>query len=55
MIASISSMSLQQALAHYSDLVAYYDKLMAMGLVAAAAIVWAAIVLVMILILRLMK
>lgn len=53
-LASIPT-TLQQLYGEYSSLLAYYEKLNALGLVGLAAIVWAAIVLVMLLILKFFK
>lgn len=54
LIASIGLSELQSLLTSYTSLVAYHDQLNALGLAGLAAIVWAAIVLVMLLIMKIM-
>jgi len=55
MLASVSLHSLSQLYADYHSLMAHYNELSALGLVAAAALAWAAILIVMALIARFYK
>lgn len=53
-LSSIGLSELQSLLTSYTSLVAYHDQLNALGLAGLAAIVWGAIVLIMMLIMKFM-